>query len=153
MRLSNRVMSVLMGSVAIGAGALVNFAGDRLLGVRLELFWGVSTFSPLWMVDLFVVPFIAGFVVSMIYGLDGKLLCYLSPIIVRGISYIQMDNYPNLPEGIILLPIEFWVLILLVAIQMAAFGGVIGEVMFKKVYGRSPKHLIYKQSSDKSSEN
>jgi hypothetical protein len=151
--MNNRAMALLMGCVAIVAGALVNYAGDRLLGIRLELFWGVSTFSPLWVVDLFVVPFIAGFVVSMVYGLGGKLLCYFAPIIVRGISYIQMYNYPNLPEGVVLLPLGYWVLVLIVAIEAAAFGGVFGEIMVKKTYGRRPKHLLYKQSSDSSSEN
>lgn len=150
--MNNRGMAVLMGCVAIAAGALINYAGDRLLGVRLELFWGVSTFSPLWVVDLFVVPFIAGFAVSMIYGLGGKLLCYFAPIIVRGVSYIQMANYPDLPEGVVLLPLGYWVLVLIVAIEAAAFGGVFGEIMIKKVYGRRPKHLVYKQSSDSSSE-
>lgn len=151
--MNNRAMALLMGCLAIAAGALVNYAGDRLLGIRLELFWGVSTFSPLWVVDLFVVPFIAGFVVSMVYGLGGKLLCYFAPIIVRGISYIQMYNYPNLPEGVVVLPLGYWVLVLIVAIEAAAFGGVFGEIMVKKTYGRRPKHLLYKQSSDSSSEN
>lgn len=150
--MNNKMMAFLMGFVAIAVGALINYAGDRLLGIRLELFWGVSTFSPLWVVDLFVVPFIAGFAVSMIFGLGGKLWCYFVPIIVRGISYIQMYNYPNLPEGVTLLPLGYWVLILIVAIEAAAFGGVFGEIMVKKIYGRRPKHLIYKQSSDNSPE-
>lgn len=150
MRANNRLMAIFMGTVAIAAGALVNYAGDRLLGVRLELFWGVSTFSPIWVVDLFVVPFIAGFVVSMVYGLGGKLLCYFVPIIVRGISYIQMYGY-DLPEGVTLLPLGYWVLILIVAIEAAAFGGVFGEIMIKKTYGRRPKNLVYKQSSNSSS--
>jgi hypothetical protein len=151
--MNNRAMSVLMGCVAIAVGAVINYAGDRLLGMRLELFWGVSTFSPLWIVDLFVIPFIAGFAVSMVYGLGGKLLCYFAPIIVRGISYFQMSNYPNLPEGVVLLPLGYWVLILIVAIEAAAFGGAFGEIMVKKTYGRRPKHLLYKQPSDSSSEN
>lgn len=151
--MNNRLMSVLMGFVAIALGALINYAGDRLLGIRLELFWGVSTFSPIWVVDLFLIPFIAGFSVSMVYGLGGKLLCYFAPIIVRGISYIQMDNYPNLPEGVVLLPFWYWILVLIVAIEAAAFGGAFGEIMVKKTYGRRPKHLIYKQSSDNSPKN
>lgn len=145
-------MPVLMAFVAIGVGALINYAGDRLLGVRLELFWGVSTFSPWWSLDLFLVPFIAGMAVSLVYGLGGKLLCYFAPIIVRGISYIQMANYDNLPEGVVLLPLGYWVLILIVAVEAAAFGGVFGEIMVKKVYGRRPKYLLYKQSSSSSPE-
>ncbi|ALP51735.1 hypothetical protein Tel_00470 [Candidatus Tenderia electrophaga] len=146
--MNNRLLTVIMGTVAIGAGVLVNFFGDKLLGVRLELFWGVGTFSPLWVLDLFLVPFIAGAVVSFVYGLGGKLLCYFVPIIVRGASYIQMAYYDGLPEGMVLLPLGYWVLILIVAIEAAAFGGVFGEIMVKKTYGRRPKHLLYKQRSD-----
>jgi len=151
--MNNRLLAVLMGCVAIAVGAVINYAGDRLLGIRLELFWGVATFSPLWVVDLFLIPFAAGFSVSMVYGLGGKLLCYFSPIIVRGVSYIQMYNYPNLPEGVMLLPFWYWILVLIVAIEAAAFGGAFGEIMVKKTYGRRPKHLVYKQSSDNSSKN
>lgn len=146
--MNNRAMAIFMGCVAIAVGALVNWACDRLLGIRIELFWGVSTFSPLWVVDLFVVPFIAGFSVSMVYGLGGKLLCYFSPIIVRGISYIQMYNYEGLPDGVTLLPFYYWILVLIVAIEAAAFGGAFGEIMVKKTYGRRPKHLLYKQHAD-----
>ena len=138
-----------MGSLAIGAGAFVNYLGDRLLGVRLELFWGVGTFSPLWVLDLFLVPFVAGIVVALIYGLGGKLLCYFAPVITRSISYFQMLHYEGLPEGVTLLPVWYWLLVLIVAIESAAFGGVLGEILIKKTYGRRPRYLLYKQSSDK----
>lgn len=153
--MSNRLKAFLMALVAIGAGVLVNYAGDRLIhhvspapGVRLELFWGVATFSPYWIVTLFIPPLIAGFVVSMVYGLGGKLLCYFVPIIVRGYSYIEMMNYEGLPDGVTLLPFWYWILVLIVAIEAAAIGGAFGEVMIKKTYGRRPKHLLYKQSAE-----
>ena len=143
-------MTPIMVVVAIGAGALVNYIGDRLLGVRLELFWGVSTFSMWWVLDLFLVPFIAGFTVSLVYGLGGKILCYFAPIVVRVISYVQMQN-TDLPEGVFVLPIYYWVMVLIVAIEAAAFGGVFGEILIKRTYGRRPKHLVYKNSADSKS--
>lgn len=148
--MNNRLMTIFMGSLAIGAGVLVNYFGDKLLGVRLELFWGVGTFRPIWVLDLFVVPFIAGAVVSLVYGLGGKLLCYFVPIIVRGISYIQMMNYEGLPEGVTLLPFWYWILVLIVAIEAAAFGGAFGEIVVKKTYGRRPKHLLHKRATGSS---
>ncbi len=146
--INDRLMALFMSAVAIGAGALVIHLGDKLLGIRLELFWGVSTFSPLWIVDLFVVPFIAGIVVSMIYGLGGKLLCYFSPIIVRVASYMEMNAIaPELPEGIMVLPIYYWILVLIVAIEAAAFGGVVGEIIVKRTYGRRPRYMLYKKAA------
>lgn len=146
--MKQRSMAILMGTLAIAVGALVNHVGDRLLGVRLELFWGVSTFSPIWVVDMFLVPFIAGIVVAMIYGLGGKLLCYFAPIITRGVSYIYMLNYEGLPEGVTVLPFWYWILVLILAVEAAAFGGVFGEIVLKKTYGRRPRHTLYKKSTD-----
>ncbi len=152
--MNNRVMTIVMGTVAITAGVIVNYFGDRLMnylspppGVRLELFFGVSTFSPMWVLTLFLVPFVAGMVVSLVYGLGGKLICYFVPIIVRGYSYIEMMNHEGLPDGVGLLPFGYWILVLIVAIEAAAFGGVFGEIVIKRTYGRRPKHLIYKQPS------
>lgn len=132
-------------SVSILAGAAVNLLGDRLLGVRLEYFFGVYTFSPLWILDLFVVPFFAGLTVSMIYGLGGKLLCYFAPIVARVWSYYEAVYLIDLPEGYLILPIYYWVMLLIVAVEAAAFGGVAGEILVKKTYGRRPRHLVYKE--------
>lgn len=144
---NDRLMAVFMGTVAIFAGALVNYFGDRLLNVRLELFFGVSTFSPIWVLDLFLVPFIAGLVVSLIFGFGGKLLCYFAPILCRVQSYVEMSYYEGLPEGVVVLPFFYWILILIVAIEAAAFGGIFGEIVIKRTYGRRPKHLLHKKKA------
>lgn len=148
-RLTDSKMAWFMAFVAITAGALVNYGLERMIGVRLELFWGVSTFSPTWILTVFVLPFIAGFVVSMVYGLGGKLLCYFAPLIPRIISYIQMNNYSDMPEGVTVLPIYYWILIVILVVEAAAFGGVAGEIMMKKTYGRRPRHTLYKRKADK----
>ncbi len=152
--MNRRLMAVLMGIVAIAVGVLINYFGDRLInyiapppGIRLELFWGVATFSPYWVLTLFIPPLIAGFVVSMIYGLGGKLICYFVPIIVRGFSYYQMMGQESLPDGVTLLPFGYWILVLIVAIEAAAIGGVFGEILMKKTYGRRPHHLLYKKAA------
>ena len=56
------------GVMALVAGCLLNYLGDHLLGVRIELFWGLSTFSLLWFLDVFIVPFIAGIAVVLMTG-------------------------------------------------------------------------------------
>lgn len=157
--MNKRLMVIIMGAVAIAAGVVVNYLGDRLLhftspppGLRLEVLQHnvVETFSPLWVLDLFLVPFIAGIVVSLVYGLGGKLLCYFVPIIVRSYSYYEMMNFERLSEFGTILPIPYWILVLIVAIEAAAFGGVFGEIIVKKTYGRRPSHLLYKQTSKNS---
>lgn len=155
--MNSRLMAFLMLIVAIAAGCLVNYLGDRLVnyiapapGVRLELYYGVATFNPYWVLALFVPPLIAGFVVSMVYGLGGKVICYFVPMIVRGISYYQMAGYETLPDGVTVQPFLYWILIVIVAVEAAAFGGVFGEILIKKTYGRRPRHMLYKQSVDSS---
>ncbi len=147
---------VLWGVFAVLIGAAVNYAGDRLMGVSLEVFYGVQTFNPMWIVTLFFIPFVAGMVVSLIYGLGGKILAYFSPIIVRGYEYsVIYDDRLNLPDGVTLLPLGYWILVVIIAVEAAAIGGVIGEIVNKKVYGRSPKskfHKRYQKKRDESSE-
>jgi hypothetical protein len=144
--MNQSVMAFFFGTLALAVGSLVNYFGDALLGVRLEFYVGVYTFSPVWIVDLFLVPFFAGIAVSMVYGLGGKLLCYFVPLIVRSYSYIDAVWGSGVPEGASLLPFPYWVLVLIVAIESAAFGGVAGEILVKKTYGRRPRHLVYKDN-------
>src|SRR5690606_33282542 len=84
--IKSRSMDAVVATIAVLAGAVIVYAGDRLLGVKLELFYGVSTFTPAWVLALFFVPFVAGIVVSLIYGLGGKILAHFSPLIVRVVS-------------------------------------------------------------------
>ena len=140
--------------VAIIAGAGVIHFGDRLLGVKLELFWGISTFSGAWILALFFVPFLAGIVVSFIYGLGGKILAHFSPLIIRIASYYELNTMPAtaLPEHAAILPIYYWLLVVIVSAEFAAVGGVVGEVLVKKIYGRSPRSLLHKKYAPKSGE-
>src|SRR5271166_4542071 len=98
---------------ALGAGALmigcaVNYFGDRLLGVRMELFHGLATFSFLWILDVFVVPFIVGLVVAWIFGLGGKWMCYFPPLIVRCLAYAQIRYVTGVPPEHSLIPMGWW---------------------------------------------
>ncbi len=133
-----------IGVLAVLAGSLVIYLGDVLLGVNLEMYYGVATFHPLWIVTLFFVPFLAGIVVSLIFGLGGKILAHLAPLPVRIISYYQVSNGPD-PEFGVVLPMGYWLLILILAMEFAAIGGVVGEILVKKTYGRTDKRLLHKR--------
>ncbi|MBI5451058.1 MAG: hypothetical protein HY940_06840 [Gammaproteobacteria bacterium] len=132
------------GAVAILAGCLINFFGDMALGVNIELFWGLQTFDALWFIDMFVVPLIAGLVVGLIFGLGGKWLCYFPPLIVRLFSYFYLAKFAVIPDGASLMPMGWWGFFVILTIEAAAFGGVAGEIMIKKTYGRMPRHLYHK---------
>lgn len=133
------------GLVVLLIGSAANYLGDRLLGVKIELFYGIQTFSMLWVLDMFVLPFLVGLLVAMMYGLGGKWLCYFPPLIVRAISYYELAHAANVPEGASLIPMGWWGFFVILVMEAAAFGGVMGEIMVKGTYGRSPRHKIYRQ--------
>lgn len=136
------------GVVAVIMGCALNYFGDRLLGVRIELFRGILDFNGLWIIDMLVLPFFVGVLVAVIFGLGGKWLCYFPPLIVKSISYLNSIYLSGIPEDASLIPFGMWALFVTVVMTSAAFGGVMGEIMVKGTYGRSPRKLLYKQRSD-----
>lgn len=146
-KLRSKLLDVAVGSFAVAVGVLVILAGEHLTGVRMEFFWGVSTFNPAWVVTLFLIPCVAGLVVAFIYGFGGKLLAMFPPAIVEGYNYAQVEYFNIIPafvpEGASLLPFIYWILLVVIAIEFGGIGGFIGEVVVKRTYGRTPKHLLH----------
>ena len=127
-----------LGFFALLIGCLVNYIGDRIIGVRIELWWGLQTFyDPLWFLQLFIWPVVVGFVVAAIFGIGGKWLCYFPPMIVRSIAYFEMVYLRDIPDGAALIPFGWWLFYVILAVECAAIGGVFGEAMIKRVYGRT----------------
>ena len=128
------------GTFAIVVGCLVNYAGDRLLGVRLE--WvplndPLAIFNALWAVQIFIIPIFVGLATTAVFGLGGKWLCYFPPMIVRSIAYLESVYLLDLPAGISLMPFGWWLFFVILAVECAAIGGVFGEAMIKRIYGRT----------------
>lgn len=136
------------GLLALFAACLLNRLGDQALGVTVELYRGIQGFGGLWMVDVFILPFFTGLLVTVIFGVGGKWLSYFPPLIVRAISYYQIAYVTGAPAGASLVPIGWWGFFVILAIEASAFGGIMGEVMIKSIYGRSPRHKIYKDRAD-----
>jgi hypothetical protein len=129
--------------VALAAGCLITYLGDHILGVRIELFWGLATFNPYWFLDVFVVPALAGMVVGMIYGLGGKWMAYFPPLIVRFYGYFETFRLIGVPSGAHLMPLGWWGFFVILTVESAAIGGVLGEILIKRTYGRGAVHLEY----------
>lgn len=144
--IKSRSMDAVVATIAVLAGAVIVYAGDRLLGVKLELFYGVSTFTPAWVLALFFVPFVAGIVVSLIYGLGGKILAHFSPLIVRVVSYYELYESRALIEDGSLLPLGYWLFIVIVSVEFASIGGVVGEILVKKTYGRTGRRHLHRRA-------
>lgn len=129
----------LLGTIALLVGGILNYLGDRLLGVKIELFSGLSTFSFAWILDVFFLPFLVGVAVSWIFGLGGKWLCYFPPLIVRSLNYATILYVTGTPHGSSLNPMGWWGLYVILAMESAGIGGIAGEVMKKNIYGRTVK--------------
>jgi len=94
---------------------------------------------------MLVLPFFVGVLVAVIFGLGGKWLCYFPPLIVKSIGYLESTYINTVPEDTSIMPFGMWALYVTVVMTSAAFGGVMGEIMVKKTYGRSPQDILYKQ--------
>lgn len=137
---------------ALLIGCVVNHFGDRLTGVNMELFLGIKTFSIPWVLDVFLVTFIAGLVTGAMYGPGGKWAGYFPPLIVHSINYWVVSGWDVMPAGAKLIPLGWWGFFVILAMEAAGFGAIIGEAMIKKNYGRRPRHLVYKdRAADKDS--
>lgn len=127
-----------LGAAALMIGSAINYFGDRLLDAHLELFQGLAiTFGPSALLDIFVVPFIAGLAVSWVYGKGGKWLSYFPPFFVRLIAYVHWATNTILPDGSALMPMGWWGFFVVLVIESSAFGGILGEIFIKRVYSRS----------------
>ena len=133
------------GALALMVGCLVNYVGDRILGVRIELFWGLQTFNFIWFLQLFILPVLVGWSVSAVFGLGGKWLCYFPPFIVRSIAYWESAYLIGVPEVAQLMPVGWWLFFVILAVESAAIGGVLGEITIKRIYGRTSPEEAKKQ--------
>ncbi len=132
----------IKGTFAVLLGMALNFLGDWLLGVRIEIFSGISTFTFFWMLDIFLVPFIVGLVVAKIFGRGSKWLACLPPLFVRSLSYAYL--YYSDPHGdfFFKLHLHYWGLCVILAVEAANFGGILGEILVG----------VYRQKTDATSQ-
>ena len=128
---------LLSGILALVVGVILNYLGDKLLGVKIEIFYGLSTFSFAWMIDVFLLPFGIGLLVAWIFGRGAKWLSYFPPLIVRCISYAEIVYITGVPHGANLNPLGWWGFYVVLAMESAGIGGILGEVIIKNIYGRS----------------
>jgi hypothetical protein len=135
-----------LGFAAVLVGSSLNYFGDRLLGVRLELFRGLlTTFGAASLADIFIVPFVAGIGVAWIFGRGAKWLGYFPPLIVRVVAYLHILLLEDLPPGAKLLPYGWWGFFVILAMESAAIGGILGEVFIKKIYTRTTEEKLADQ--------
>ncbi len=140
-------MRIRLGTAAVLLFTAFNHFADRILGVRIEAFTGgLGYFSFAWVLDLFLVPFIGGTALAMLYGRGGKWLAMVPPLIVRSVAYCGLAYHLiPLPPGSTLMPKGWWGFYLILAMEAAMLGGVIGEVVVRRTYGRSPQRKAAEQ--------
>ncbi len=130
----------LKGVIAVLVGIALNYLGDKLLGVRIEIFSGISTFTFAWMLDVFLVPFGVGLVVAWIFGKHAKWLACLPPLFLRCFFYVYVtlfDNPHPYVDFFYEVPLGYWAFCVILAVESANIGAIIGEVWIG-VYGRKP---------------
>lgn len=122
--------------VAVAIGCVVNVIGIWLLDVRLELFYGLQTFNFIWFLQVFIWPIVVGLAVSFVYGLGGKWISMLPPLIVHVIAFYQTEYLIGVPVGAESMPFGWFMFFVILAMESAMFGGVFGEIAIRRIYGR-----------------
>jgi len=123
--------------VSLGIGCAMIHFGGRLLHVRPELFWGLSTYSLAWIATIFVLPFLTGWVIGWVFGMGGKILAHFPPLIVHSIGYLQaVFSIGGVPHGAQLMPLGWWGLYVLLTMEFCAFGAFFGEFQLQRARSR-----------------
>jgi len=120
--------------VAFFAAGFVFDVGHKILGVRVELFWGIAGYDLAWVVAMFLLPFITGVLIGLIYGWGGKLVAHFPPLVLLGIDYYATATLGT-PEGARLIPLMWWGFFVILNMEFCAVGGVFGELLLKRIYG------------------
>lgn len=116
-------------ALAVAAGTIVILLGDGLLGVRLEVFKGIHTFSFAWMLDLLVVPFVSGVAVSAVMrSRMGKWLAYAPPFIARCGTLVYL--LISAGSKAIHFSVFYWGALLLMVMEFGNIGGFLGDYLF-----------------------
>jgi len=126
----NKMRMHLRGAAAVLVGTILIVIGDWLLGVRIEVFRGMDTFTFLWALDIFLVPFVAGYVVAKMYGeKGGKWLACLPPLFVRfgAVLYLYLTDPAWNADLSYHLHLHYWGLCVILAVEAANIGGILGE--------------------------
>ncbi|GMQ99306.1 MAG: hypothetical protein BMS9Abin18_0123 [Zetaproteobacteria bacterium] len=134
--------------VALGIGCAMIHFGGRLLGVRVELFWGLSTFSLAWIANIFLVPFVTGWVIAWVYGMGGKMVAHFPPLIVHTISYFETVYSLGVPHGASLNPIGFWGLYVILTMEFCALGAFLGEFHIQRAVVKRRKKMKEMQQAE-----
>jgi len=125
---------LLRGATAFAVGGGLLQTGYDLLGVHLEYFAGINSFSLNWIVAMFPLPVLTGVVIGMIYGYGGKYLAHFPPLAVLLISYAQSLHNP-VPAGEHILPWGIWAMFIILQMEFCAVGGFIGELIMRRRTG------------------
>ncbi len=126
------MQGTIKGTLAVLAGMLVIFLGDALLGAKLEVFSGLATFTPVWVLDVFLVPFVSGLVVARIVrSRNGKWLACLPPLFVRCLTYLYMYLYVyhDGKDFFFHLNLYYWGPVVILVVEFANLGGILGDVL------------------------
>jgi len=119
--------------VAFFAAGFLFDVGHKVLDVQIELYWDIAGYDFTWVIAMFLLPFLTGIVVSLIYGWGGKLVAHFPPLAVLALSY-YVTAVNGAPEGAQLIPLMWWGFFVILNMEFCAVGGVIGELLLRRFY-------------------
>lgn len=119
-------------ALAIAAGTAFILLGDWLLGAHIEYFQGIATFTIPWVLDVFVVTFLSGMLVSRIVkSRKGKWIAFIPPFLARSLSYLYLYLFVfnDGKDFFFHLNLYYWGPTVILAVEFSNLGGILGDVL------------------------
>jgi len=127
--------AALMAPLGIVLGCAVYWVLMRTVGVEVEIWEGVNTFTePRWFAAVALVPAVAGFVAGFVAGEHGKWYGMVPVAILHPVEYVRLATGAN--PDVHVLGFGLFIFFMLVMLELGLMAGWGAEILRHRLGGR-----------------
>ena len=124
--------------LGIAVGATVYFLLSKALGVHVEVWQGINTFTnPKWFAAVAVVPALSGFVTGIIAGHHGKWYAMIPVLLLHSADYAKLYNTPGAEQ--VVLGYGLFIFFMIIMLELALMAGWGGELIRARKAGEDAR--------------
>jgi hypothetical protein len=127
--------SALAVPLGLVLGCVVYFVLARTVGVPVEVWEGVNTFTePRWFASVALIPAVAGFVTGIVAGAHGKWYGMVPVAVLHPLDYFRLATGAD--PDVHVLGFGLFVFFMLVMLELGLMAGWGAEIMRHRISGR-----------------
>ncbi len=131
-------MPSIKSMVGLAVGTTLYYLMSRFLGVHVEVWMGINTFTdPRWFAAVAVVPALSGFVTGFISGRHGKWYGMLPVALLHPADYFTVLGSAN--SQLVVLSPGLFVFFMIIMLELGMMGGWTAEVIRARVGGEDKR--------------